>query len=115
MFWGVMMLGQRVGTKEAWEVRVLEHADREGIPKVMNRASQGIMNEKLSRWKEAQEGDSLRKNNEAFLQETRMTVRALQLKTERRLTKAHRHRLKDNVCRVLQIAIRLALQGWRAK
>ena len=37
---------------------VHQEADREEIPKVMNRASQGIINENLSRWKGDQEGDS---------------------------------------------------------
>ena len=47
---GVIMPDQRVDRKEARGVWVLEEADREGIPKVMNRSSQDIINESSARW-----------------------------------------------------------------
>ena len=42
---------------------VLVQADKEEISKVMNRASQGIMNENLSRGKEGKRATALRKKN----------------------------------------------------
>ena len=45
-------------TKEAWDVWVEEEADWEGFLKVMNRSSQSIIIESLSRWKGEQQDDS---------------------------------------------------------
>ena len=44
---GVMSRGQRVDKKEAWEVWVMEEADREGILKVMNRWVSGYHQQKF--------------------------------------------------------------------
>ena len=41
------MLGERVDRNEVWDVWVMEQADRQGILKVMNGASQGIINENI--------------------------------------------------------------------
>ena len=44
---GVTIPEQRVDRKEVWEASIMDQADREGILKVMNRASQGIINENV--------------------------------------------------------------------
>ena len=48
----------------------------------------------------------------AYLQERQTTVRATQLRAERRLTKPRRHHRKNKVSKLLQMPIR---QGWQVK
>ena len=79
---GVMVLGKCVRTNEAWEVWVLEEADRDGVLEDMNRSSQDIIHKrKLEQVKgrivrEEKRTTALKNQKEAYPQETRMTVRA---------------------------------------
>ena len=116
---GFMMLGQRVDRNEVWDAWIMEQADREGILKVMNGASQGIINEDFEQVDRKKKAIALKRTKACF-QETRTTMKASQLKVERRrFAKAHRHHLKDNVCRWLQVPIGQARQGrrttWKVK
>ena len=105
-------VGQRVDRNEVWDAWIMEQADRGGILEVMNCASEGIMNENF----EQVDRVIALKRTKACFQETWTIVKASQPKVERRrFTKAHRHHLKDNVCRWLQMPLGQARKGWRTK
>ena len=52
---GTMVPGQRVDSKEAWDVWDEEEADREGFLQVTNRSSQRTVVESLRRWRGRQQ------------------------------------------------------------
>ena len=109
---GVMMPGQRVDRTEIWEAWVMEQADSKEILNKMNRASQDTRNENLKRWKGEQESDS--SEEDESMQEIRTTVRASQLKVERkRFAKRRRRHSKNKLCKLLQMPIHR--QCWQVK
>ena len=87
-------------------------ANRAGILKEMNRASQGIIIENLSRWKGEREGDSSEEDDSMLAGDTDDS-KASQLKVERRWSTKRFHHPKNKVCKLLQMPI--TFQGWQVK
>ena len=60
--------------KDAWDVCVLEEADRELIVKEIDRFFEGIIHESWSRWEGEARGRQLSKHKEACPKDTRRTA-----------------------------------------